>query len=51
MKGKNIIIAILTLLVIGLVGYLVYDKIFENNNNNQNSIKTENSDKYYNVVL
>ena len=50
MKGKNIIIAILTLLVIGLVGYLVYDKIFENTNNKQNSIKTENSDKYYDAT-
>ena len=54
MEKKNIIIVILSILVVGLSGYIVYDKVFSDNDNAEDNqlIKTENAeffDKYLKV--
>ena len=46
MEKKNIIIVILSILVVGLSGYIVYDKVFSDNDNAEDNqlIKTENAE-------
>ena len=39
---KNIIIVILTIIVIGLSGYLTYDKLLRKNEKQENNIETNN---------
>lgn len=42
-KGKKIIITILVLIILGLVGYLVYDKVIKNSIIDNNKEKEENN--------
>ena len=56
MEKKNIIIVILSILVVVLSGYIVYDKVFSDNDNAEDNqlIKTENAeffDEYLKVFL
>lgn len=44
-KNSKIIIIVLTLLVIGLSSFIVYDKVFSNDNQNINNNETESTNK------
>ena len=46
MKGKNILIVILVILVLGLSGYIVYDKVINDNNDKDDDKTTPVVNKY-----
>lgn len=46
MKGKNILIVILVILILGLSGYIVYDKVINDNNDKDDDKTTPVVNKY-----